>query len=417
MRRPNVDKQKIMARYFSWVVWNRAGTYYADGRGNSPKLGRYSLGTGGRSEALVNLERLDRQKAVDTGRADRSVLETESVTLRLSEGRELYETHIRRPAVTGGTRPATRKRYRAVLDKFLAFTATIGLEAWSQVNRRVLERYAGHLEQLGMSYNTQYLELTVLKQIMKWLIAEKHLPEDRRIQLPLPRDKESTAYCWAPAEFQAMVAHCRETSGLAWLADVLVALGFTGMRISELAQLRWSSVDVSNQMITLVDDSRQTRRPGALGLRTLKGKRNRSFPIHQDLLPVFQRMPHHRDGLVFHGPLGGRIKPDTLRNILIRQVLTPLKSRFPAPAGEQGFEQGRPHSFRHFFCSLCANSGVPERVVMDWLGHADAAMVHRYYHLDPQESRRQMDRVSIPVVTAGGVTSGMDVVPQETRSP
>ncbi|HUQ71033.1 MAG TPA: tyrosine-type recombinase/integrase [Planctomycetaceae bacterium] len=105
-----------------------------------------------------------------------------------------------------------------------------------------------------------------------------------------------------------------------------------------------------------------------------------------------------------------------MRKILFEQVLTPLKTQFPVVAGEKSFEHGRLHSFRHFFCSQCANNGVPERVVMDWLGHADASMVRRYYHLDPQESRRQMDRVSIPVVTAGDVTGGVDVSPQRPVS-
>lgn len=45
---------------------------------------------------------------------------------------------------------------------------------------------------------------------------------------------------------------------------------------------------------------------------------------------------------------------------------------------------------------------------MDWLGHANAEMVRRYY-LDLQESRRQMDRVSIPVVSIDSVV-GVDKV-------
>lgn len=131
------------------------------------------------------------------------------------------------------------------------------------------------------------------------------------------------------------------------------------------------------------------------------------------MLPTLRQLPRHTDGYVFHGPRGGQIKPDTLRNILIKELLTPLAERFPAAAGEPGFTSGRLHSFRHFFCSLSANSGVPERVVMDWLGHADAAMVRRYYYLNADESRRQMDRVSIQGVNADPQVIGGDVVAEE----
>ena len=55
---------------------------------------------------------------------------------------------------------------------------------------------------------------------------------------------------------------------------------------------------------------------------------------------------------------------------------------------------GRLHSFRHFFCSASANAGVPERVLMDWLGHRSIHMVHRNIHLHNEESHRQMARWS-----------------------
>lgn len=416
MRRPNPDKQKITCRYFTWILSKRGEAYYADGRGNTPKLGRLSLGASTLAEAIVTLELLDRVKAVETGKADRSILEPSKQVLRLQEGRKLYEAHINRPAVTGGTRASTRKRYRAVLDKFIAFTQTIGIATWAQVNRNVLEQYATHLVKLGKSYNTQYLELTTLKQINKWMIAEGHLADTCRIQMKLPRDKTSTTYCWTIQQFMAIVDYCRTSSELGWLGDICLTLGLTGMRISELAQLRWTDIDFDKRFISLVDESRRNMDRERRSQRTLKNKRSRSFPMNESLLPLLNQLARHRDGFVFHGPQGGRLKPDKLRNVLTKQVLSAVKSRFPTSAGEKGFEHGRLHSFRHFFCSQCANKGVPERVVMDWLGHADAEMVRRYYHLDHEESRRQMERMSLPVVSPGNV-AGCTVVELEANSP
>ena len=101
----------------------------------------------------------------------------------------------------------------------------------------------------------------------------------------------------------------------------------------------------------------------------------------------------HPDGRVFHGPLGGVIKPDIVRRALIK-VLTPLAEKFSTPEGEIGFKDGRLHSFRHYFCSVCANTGVPEQVVMQWLGHRDSQMVRHYYHLHDEEAQRQMLKVN-----------------------
>ena len=110
---------------------------------------------------------------------------------------------------------------------------------------------------------------------------------------------------------------------------------------------------------------------------------------------VLRTMSPHPDGRVFHGPLGGKIKADTVRRILIRDVLTPLAPRFPLQADERGFIDGRLHSFRYYFCSNCAHSGVKERVLMNWLGHRNSRMVHRDYHLHDVESIRQMQQVKL----------------------
>jgi hypothetical protein len=83
---------------------------------------------------------------------------------------------------------------------------------------------------------------------------------------------------------------------------------------------------------------------------------------------ALERIEHHTDGRVFRGPRDGVLSPDIARRTLIKEVLTPLAKSFPTPEGEIGFEDGRLHLFRHYFCSVCANTGVPEQVVMRWLG-------------------------------------------------
>ena len=87
-------------------------------------------------------------------------------------------------------------------------------------------------------------------------------------------------------------------------------------------------------------------------------------------------------------------------------MLTPLAKKFPTPEGEIGFKDGRLHSFRHYFCSVCANTGVPEQVVMRWLGHQDSAMVRHYYHLHDDEAQRQMQRLNFVGGSATTVVAG-----------
>jgi integrase len=248
-------KERIVGTYFVWLLGQRDGVYYADGRSNRPSAGRHSLGTRDHAEAVEALKQLDLVQAVALGRANAALLTTLPDQLSLAEGRRLYLEHVTRPRVVGGARPTSAKRYRPVFDKFEAFARVEGIACWNQVTRRTLEAYAAHLDDQDFAYATEYLELTTLKQAIKWLVDEKHLPGSCLVQLPLAKPQGTTTYCWRQEEVRAMVRHCRRDMELAWLADVLTALACTGLRISELASLRWSDIDRDNNLITLTDES------------------------------------------------------------------------------------------------------------------------------------------------------------------
>ena len=259
------------------------------------------------------------------------------------------------------------------------------------------------MEKKGYSHKSLVNELTTLKQAVKWLIQQGHLKGMQPIELKLRKAESQPAYCYRPAEVKAMVEHCRAVEELGWLGNAISALACTGLRIAELASLRWADVDLESRRLSLTDETGRAATTGR-SLRELKSGRSRSFPIHPQLSAVFKQIGRI-DSYVFHGPRGGRLDPDTIRRILVREVIEPLSKKFPTPEGERGFRHGRLHSFRHFFCSTCANNGVPERMVMDWLGHADSDMIRHYYHLHDEEARRRMDSLDV-LGGAGGRSAG-----------
>lgn len=168
--------------------------------------------------------------------------------------------------------------------------------------------------------------------------------------------------------------------------------------------MRWANVDLDRGVLHLRDTTQQVRRSERKEAQTTKSHRDRSLTIHADLLAVLKGLPRAADQRVFHGPRGGRLKPDTVRRILQRDVLAALAEQFPAADGRSGIAAGRLQSFRHYFASAAANAGVPEQVLMDWLGHQESRMIRHYYHLQRDEYRRQMGK--IPVLGAECPPSG-----------
>uniref|UniRef100_UPI0030D89D11 tyrosine-type recombinase/integrase n=1 Tax=uncultured Rubinisphaera sp. TaxID=1678686 RepID=UPI0030D89D11 len=243
------------------------------------------------------------------------------------------------------------------------------------------------------AYATQCFELATIKQVIKFFVEKTQLPPDSEIKMSIPKIQESTTYCWKPEEVKALFELCEQLE-LTWLEHVLKGLAYTGMRISELANLHWSDLDFVNNKISLTDESRQKKIKGR-SQRTIKSGYSRSFPIHPELLEILKSIERQEDSYVFHGVRGGKIKPDVVRTVLFRDLLKPLAKQFPSPGSDAGFIDGRLHSFRHYFCSVCADDNVSERILMDWLGHKDSKMITRYYHLNEKTSHEQMSKVRI----------------------
>jgi integrase len=391
--------------YFTWLIGSRNGVYFADGRSNRVDAGRHSLGSRNRDVALENLRQLDHVRAVGLGLTTESPKVETSELLDLKSGEKRYLDFVARPLIAGGAGKGTQKRYRAVFEKFRKFAQENDVHNWNTVTKQTLTSYAGWLDGESYAYATEYLELTTLKQAVKWFVEEGMLPKTALIRLPLEKPSGTDTYCYLPVEVAAIVNHCSNNDDLLWLGNIVTALACTGLRISELAALRWADVDKDLQVLRIVDE-RFRRGGNQKEARRTKTGRSRAFPIHPDLREVLRVMTRSQDGMIFHGPLGGRVKADTVRRILIRDVLEQLKERFPKPDGAIGFEDGRLHSFRHYFCSVAAQAGTAEHIVMTWLGHSSSKMVRHYFHLYDDESRRQMQKLRFLSDAGGGVATG-----------
>ncbi|MBL8829226.1 MAG: site-specific integrase [Planctomycetaceae bacterium] len=219
------------------------------------------------------------------------------------------------------------------------------------------------------------------------------MPESAKLNLPLRKPQGTDTYCYSAQEVVTMIDHCRQTPGLTWLVPVIVGLAFTGMRISELAGLRWTDIDQGVTTIRVADERASRRKREAGTARTTKGRRSRTIPIHPQLRQLLGELPRQPDGYVFHAAQGGRLRSRNLLEQLTKHVVSPLKKKFPKVPGEIGFEDGTVHSFRHFFCSQCFLGGASEGEIKEWLGHRESRMVEHYRHLRGDDAQRKMSQI------------------------
>ncbi len=396
----------IQCKNFTWLLFRRSGVYYADGRGGKYQLGKHSLGTRDRTEALQQLGKLDAHLAIEIGLATADEIKSAPTAVSIVDGWQLYLEYSARSSVMGGVSPATLKRYRGVRDKHTKFCRQHGLDVWSGFDKRALQRYGNWLA--GMHADrTVYFELTLLKSINKWLISSQLLSESAKLNMPLRKPQGTDTYCYSAQEVTTMIDHCRQTPGLAWLKPVIVGLAFTGLRISELAGLRWTDIDEGLTTMRVADERSSRRKREAGTARTTKGRRSRTIPIHPELRTLLADLPRGEDGYIFHAAQGGRVRSRNLLDQLNKHVISPLKKLFPKVTGEIGFEDGTLHSFRHFFCSQCFLGGASEGEIKEWLGHRESRMVEHYRHLRGDDAQRKMSQIVFlgqPAVSADHVS-------------
>lgn len=388
-KRTNQDQ--VVCQFFVWRCFVRGGIYYADGRHNQPNLGKHSLGTRNKEEALARLRQLDLVKAIAHKITDARPVQNSS-DISIVGGWSAYLAYSGRSQVLGGVSPNSLKRYRAVRDKHVAFCSVKKIDSWIHFDRAALESYGNKLS-LTLAARTVFLELTLVKSVVNWLVGNSHLPSNSELRYQLTKPNGSDTYCYRPIEVSAMVNHCQNHPGLAWLGEVILILAHTGLRIGELASLRWTDINFHQNTIRVADE-RASQKLRATGLgRTTKGRRSRMIPLHPVLREMLASLAHQPDGYVVHALRGGRLLPRNVLQAFIKEVIRPLSKQFPTPKGEIGFEHGRLHSFRHYFCSKALLCGASEGEVREWLGHADSKMVEHYRHLRADDAHRKMANI------------------------
>lgn len=385
----------IVCDHFTWYLRRKpSGVYYADGRINSRyNLGKPSLGTKDREAALRRLKKLDHAKAVEVGLEQVSNLkEEDEVTIDL--GWQLYMGRCEQPEILEGVSAGTRKRYRAVQDKHMKFCREKGYTRWSEMTKKSTKEYGAWLAKKEYADRTIVLELNLICSVVKWLVEEGYLSAACRFLLKLCKPDGSTTYCYTKKQVTRMVQFSQATPDLAWLGQVITALATSGLRINELARLRWSDIDLPSGTIRLTDERARPRRRQSGDERRIKGKRGRALPMHPAFRKVLKDLPRQRDGLVFHGQKGGRLVDRRVLEALQSRMIEALKDEFPTPEGEIGFTNGTVHGLRHYFVSEAYRNGATEPELLEWVGHRDSKILKLYRHLRPEDGHRRMNGIN-----------------------
>lgn len=284
---------------------------------------------------------------------------------------------------------------RTQIEEFIVFLATEkGLSAAYQLSvRQSLESLCSYLEdkviQLaelqtqaladfielrldsGLSASSSRILIVHLKLFVRFLYSRSYVKKDVAEPLLAP----SVQGALPETLDQTSVAHLLDSIGVEkYLGKrdlaILELFYASGLRLSELANLRLNQLDFEECFVRVTGKGNKTRivPVGQCAMRALESYLSGERP---------SLVKGHTSSEVFLSVRGRGLSPERLRSIVKERALA------------AGMEQTMyPHMFRHSFATHLLENGADLRVIQEMLGHADISTTQIYTHVDTQRMKK-----------------------------
>jgi integrase len=335
----------LLSRRYRLYYNKQAGGWYVDYSERGQRV-RQTLGVKTKPEAEAAVMALDKRnqpalliQGLNTEQKARQTLD--ELSCMFLE----YKTSM-------GKAPKTVVRYRSGLSAFGRYMKSKGHIYADEVTLQILDGYyAYRINTEKRRVATAFGDSLGIKGMFKWASKKSRglLAENPALDWETPKPVTAKRRCYSRAEVERMEREVRP-----WLREVVSVLAWTGMRIGELINLKWSDVDLKQKLIHV--RIRDDWRP--------KGKADRTIPMHPKVAAIVAGRPVR--SFVFYGPNGGKLKE--------QHCLEALKS----DQRKLGLPVSDLHGLRRFFATEMLRVGVDLETVRQWGGWKTLETMLRY---------------------------------------
>lgn len=252
---------------------------------------------------------------------------------------------------------------------FLSFIRRKRVRYVTQVTPEIIEDYKasrlkGESKSRKIKPTSINRQITTLKAMFKRLTEWGYLesnPTEKTGKIKFV--EEDIGRCLSQAECRQLLEASRKCNSGNFYYAVATALG-TGLRKSELKNLRVEDVDLKKREIKVVNRGAEAR--------TKTGK-NRIVDLSVNLVEILSK----------HTPKSECMFDFTnfRRNWEKTKKLSGVACRF--------------HDLRHTFITICLQNGIQPASVADWVGHADLRMIMKIYkHLQRDHLKQEINKLN-----------------------
>ena len=253
----------------------------------------------------------------------------------------------------------TIKSYATDLKQFTSFLSSEFqiIDEINEISFQIIRTWIASLLEKGINPRSVNRKISTLKTYFKFLIREGELIENPMIKVVAPKSKKRLPIFIEEDQIKSLLNEVQFESGFIGQRNKLIIELFyvTGIRLSELINIKISDVDFSNQSIKVL------------------GKRNkeRIIPLSSSMINSLDNFikNNHKNHFLFTNLDGVKLYTKLVYRVVNKYI-----------AKISSVNKKSPHILRHTFATHMLNNGADINAIKELLGHANLSATQVYTH-------------------------------------
>jgi site-specific recombinase XerD len=274
------------------------------------------------------------------------------MSLSLSEAHNHFTQYLQE----SGKAQATVIAYSKDIEQLVEFVSKLkGYDTIDQISIQDIDAFKEILKKRRYTSKSISRKINSIKAFFRHLQEQGLVVENPATVVVHPKFEQSTPRVLSKLEYRALRDACRSDLRISAIVELLLQ---TGMRISELADIRLHDVDLDRNIIHI---------------RAQNSRDERKVPINKaakaSMQSYLQIRPRARDNIVF--------LTKTCRPFLVRNIRTAIDRYFRLA----GIKDAKVNDLRHTFIVEQLKAGTPLVFVSQLVGHKRITTTEKYLKL------------------------------------
>lgn len=262
--------------------------------------------------------------------------------------------------------------YRRDLTHFIVYLADKNITSWKEVDKYCLHNYMQELENENLLPSSRARKSAALKSFFRYLYLEKLIAHNLADEIETPKQEQKLPKYLTIEEVDRLLDAPKITTPNGCRDKAMLELLYaTGMRVSELVELKLNQINLEMAYVRCIG----------------KGNKERIVPLGQAAIDAVEYYWQHCRRKVVNYWQSEYLFLNSHGDKLTRQGFWKNLKKYGQAAGITS--PLTPHVLRHSFATHLLQNGADLRAIQEMLGHVDIATTQIYTHLLDENKFKQ----------------------------